>query len=709
MSDQRIFTRYRAAEIKAELQNFDAKRSKVSATKRKVALRKIIANLKMGNYNEMALLYPEILKFWQVEDDMEVKRICHEYVRSLGSAKPHSAKEALKAVLDDLDNKNEDIQITGLRTLSSITSLEYINETFKAIGYILTRRGVPQNLCKTAILLLKHLDDVDHDRVFKMLPSLHDIFEHQSASPTVRTAALHTLYAVHEKNKDLKPLKLDLIAAIGMLELLPQLNEWDKALVLESLVTSAVPETHTDAHGMIELALPQLQHANTYVALNSVKFIAYLLNYVDYVNEGLIRRFSNSIVSLLNKPPELEFLVLRNIILLLLSRGASLLNLDVSFFFIEYNDPIYIKDTKLECLYLSADHENLPRILEELIQYATDIDIQMSRKAIRAIGNLAVKLNEEAAHGCVDALLDLLEFGVEYVVQEIISVFRNILRKHPKRFESIIGELVRYTNSVQEPESKNAMIWIITNYSYALPNYMKFFQVFSSNLLRETSDTQFSILTSSVKFFIRDPNYQTEELCIKVLKQCTEKTNNPDLRDRAFMYWRLLSLAQSPKSNLLSNDVITRLIDGEVPTIQLNTKLDPVILEELELNVGTIASVYLKPVSQVFKNTRTKRLLPSPILNPNKENLKVINDSATNSSFDPFNRVSERETIDYSDNFPLASRKAKTMMNDYDKPAEKVNQLKGRRKSSSADFFQSPLTRKPSMLVRKLSMKKKPF
>ncbi|GAV51925.1 hypothetical protein ZYGR_0AF03970 [Zygosaccharomyces rouxii] len=707
MSDQRIFSRYKAVEIKAELQNFDAKRSKFSATKRKVALRKIIANLKMGNYNEMALLYPEILKFWQVEDDMEVKRICHEYVRSLGAAKPQSAKEALGAVLDDLDSRNEDIQIMALRTLSAVTSLEYINETFKAVNYILARRGVPQNLHKTAILLLKHMEDVDHDRVFRILGSLYEIFERQLASPTVQVAALHTLYAIHEKNKDLKPLKLNLDVAMGMLELLPRLNEWDKALVLESLITSAVPQRHSDVYGMIELVLPQLQHANTYVALNASKFIAYLLNYAEHVNEGLIRRFSNSIVSLLNKPPELEFLVLRNIILLLLSRGASLLKLDVSFFFIEYNDPIYVKDTKLECLYLSADHETLPRILEELVQYATDIDIQMSRKAIRAIGNLAVKLNEEAAHDCVDALLDLLEFGVDYVVQEIISVFRNILRKHPKRFESTIGELVSYTESVQEPEAKNAMIWIITNYSYALPNYLEFFQIFSSNFLEETTDVQFSILTSSVKFFIRNPNYRTEGLCIKALKQCTEETNNPDLRDRAFMYWRLLSLAQSTKSNLLSNDSMKRLIDGELPAIQLNTKLDPAILEELELNIGTISSIYLKPVSQVFKNTRTKRLLPSLILNPDKGSLKVINDSTTNLNHDAFDRVPEWETIDPSDDVTLASsRKTKTMMNDYDKPAEKVNQLKGRRKSSSAG--PSTLSRKPSMLVRKLSIKK-PF
>lgn len=46
------------------------------------------------------------------------------------------------------------------------------------------------------------------------------------------------------------------------------------------------------------------------------------------------------------------------------------------------------------------------------------------------------------------------------------------------------------------------------------------------------------------------------------------------------------------------------------------------------------------------------------------------------------------------------------MMDDYDKPAEKINQLKGKRKSSSNN--PSKLSRKPSTLLRKLSMKR-PF
>jgi len=42
--------------------------------------------------------------------------------------------------------------------------------------------------------------------------------------------------------------------------------------------------------------------------------------------------------------------------------------------------------------------------------------------------------------------------------------------------------------------------------------------------------------------------------------------------------------------------------------------LDPITLEEMCLNVGTLATVYLKPVHTVFRNARPRKLQESPAL-----------------------------------------------------------------------------------------------
>jgi AP-2 complex subunit beta-1 len=73
------------------------------------------------------------------------------------------------------------------------------------------------------------------------------------------------------------------------------------------------------------------------------------------------------------------------------------------------------------------------------------------------------------------------------------------------------------------------------------------------------------------------------------------------------MYWRLLSSAPEEAK---------KIVMGEKPpiTAEESEKLDPGTLEEMCLNVGTLATVYLKPVNQVFRSARPRRLQDSPAL-----------------------------------------------------------------------------------------------
>ena len=68
------------------------------------------------------------------------------------------------------------------------------------------------------------------------------------------------------------------------------------------------------------------------------------------------------------------------------------------------------------------------------------MDIDFVRKAVRSIGRLAIKV-ESAADMCIDALLELIDTKVTYVVQEAIIVTKDIFRRYPGRYEGIIPKL----------------------------------------------------------------------------------------------------------------------------------------------------------------------------------------------------------------------------------------------------------------------------
>ena len=62
-------------------------------------------------------------------------------------------------------------------------------------------------------------------------------------------------------------------------------------------------------------------------------------------------------------------------------------------------------------------------------RYASEVDVDFVRKAVRAIGQCGIKI-EEAAERCVNVLLELIATRVSYVVQESIIVIKVSLTRY---------------------------------------------------------------------------------------------------------------------------------------------------------------------------------------------------------------------------------------------------------------------------------------
>jgi AP-2 complex subunit beta-1 len=72
----------------------------------------------------------------------------------------------------------------------------------------------------------------------------------------------------------------------------------------------------------------------------------------------------------------------------------------------------------------------------------------------------------------------------------------------------------------------------------------------------------------------------------KVLKWATEEVDNPDLRDRGFMYWRMLAINPA---------VAGEIVLAEKPAITTDSdRMDRGALDQLLLHTGTLGSIYHK-------------------------------------------------------------------------------------------------------------------
>ena len=55
----------------------------------------------------------------------------------------------------------------------------------------------------------------------------------------------------------------------------------------------------------------------------------------------------------------------------------------------------------------------------------------------------------------LQVLLDLIQTKVNYVVQEAVVVIKDIFRRYPNRYESVIGVLCDALDTLDEPEVRS--------------------------------------------------------------------------------------------------------------------------------------------------------------------------------------------------------------------------------------------------------------
>ncbi|OBS76260.1 hypothetical protein A6R68_17292, partial [Neotoma lepida] len=447
---------------------------------------------------DVSSLFPDVVNCMQT-DNLELKKLVYLYLMNYAKSQPDMAIMAVNSFVKCL--KDED---------------PYVR--------------------KTAAVCVAKLHDINAQMVEDQgfLDSLRDLIA--DSNPMVVANAVAALSEISESHPNSNLLDLNPQNINKLLTALNECTEWGQIFILDCL-SNYNPKDDREAQSICERVTPRLSHANSAVVLSAVKVLMKFLELLpkdsDYYNM-LLKKLAPPLVTLLSGEPEVQYVALRNINLIVQKR-PEILKQEIKVFFVKYNDPIYVKLEKLDIMIRLASQANIAQVLAELKEYATEVDVDFVRKAVRAIGRCAIKV-EQSAERCVSTLLDLIQTKVNYVVQEAIVVIRDIFRKYPNKYVKILVQL--------------------------------------------------TLLTAIVKLFLKKPS-ETQELVQQVLSLATQDSDNPDLRDRGYIYWRLLS-----------TDPVTakEVVLSEKPLISEETDLiEPTLLDELICHIGSLASVYHKP------------------------------------------------------------------------------------------------------------------
>ncbi|GAB0088065.1 AP complex subunit beta [Sergentomyia squamirostris] len=578
MTDSKYFTTTKKGEIfelKSELNN-DKKE------KKKEAVKKVIASMTVGK--DVSALFPDVVNCMQT-DNLELKKLVYLYLMNYAKSQPDMAIMAVNTFVKDCEDSNPLIRALAVRTMGCIRVdkiTEYLCEPLRKC-----LKDEDPYVRKTAAVCVAKLYDISSSMVEDQgfLDQLKDLLS--DSNPMVVANAVAALSEINETSQSGQPLVEMNSATINkLLTALNECTEWGQVFILDSLANYS-PKDEREAQSICERITPRLAHANAAVVLSAVKVLMKLLEMLSSDSDfcaTLTKKLAPPLVTLLSSEPEVQYVALRNINLIVQKR-PDILKHEMKVFFVKYNDPIYVKLEKLDIMIRLANQSNIAQVLSELKEYATEVDVDFVRKAVRAIGRCAIKV-EPSAERCVSTLLDLIQTKVNYVVQEAIVVIKDIFRKYPNKYESIISTLCENLDTLDEPEARASMVWIIGEYAERIDNADELLDSFLEGFQDENAQVQLQLLTAVVKLFLKRPA-DTQELVQHVLSLATQDSDNPDLRDRGFIYWRLLSTDPAAAKEVVLADK---------PLISEETDLlEPTLLDELICHISSLASVYHKP------------------------------------------------------------------------------------------------------------------
>lgn len=286
-------------------------------------------------------------------------------------------------------------------------------------------------------------------------------------NPMVVANSVTALVEIDETNPDTKAFTITAATLKKMLMALNECTEWGRVTILTTLADYKAQDVKEAEH-ICERVSPQFQHVNPSVVLAAVKVVFLHMTHISpELKKSYTKKMAPPLVTLISSAPEVQYVALRNIDLIL-QKQPDILSKEMRVFFCKYNDPPYLKLQKLDIMVRIANDKNVDQLLAELKEYAMEVDMDFVRRAVKAIGQVAIKI-ESASEKCVNTLLDLINTKVNYVVQEAIVVIKDIFRKYPG-YEGIIPTLCQCIDELDEPNARASLIWIVGEYAEKINN-----------------------------------------------------------------------------------------------------------------------------------------------------------------------------------------------------------------------------------------------
>ncbi|GAB4816706.1 hypothetical protein N2152v2_003752 [Parachlorella kessleri] len=474
--------------------------------------------------------------------DLPLKKMLYLYLRTAAKQNAAVALLVVQTLLNDCKDLDPTIRGLALRSICSLRVPDLMDSVFAAVDAGL--RDPHPYVREAAVMgVLKcYQMDAAAVRLRGFLERIETLLTHDE-DPQVVTNCLYALDQV-----GLLDGLISRALVVHLLNHIRSFSDWAQCLVLD-IVTRYAPATEAERFDMLEVLDFGLNSTNSAVVMATAKlFLHYTLNFPQQ-HQQVLETLKDPIQTLvLGREAEVVYAVLSNF-LVLAQRYPVMFSQLYPDFFCRYEDPSYLKQLKIEVLIAIADATNAYEIAEEMTQYVKDVDEDLARDAIRAVGQIALKVPD--VEGILDRLLLFLGYEKDYVTAETLIQMTNVLRRYPDAADACVDSVAALNaEGITEPAARAAYVWIIGEYGQQVQESPYVLENLADGFTSEEPEVKLALLTAAAKLFFKRPPECRAALGAALAAGAAD--GNQDVHDRALMYYRLLQHSPSEAAAVVS-------------------------------------------------------------------------------------------------------------------------------------------------------------
>ena len=484
---------------------------------------------------DVSRLFPDMIMACSSRD-LVVKKMVYLYLSNYAASNAELTLLVINTLQKDCRDEDPMIRGLALRCFTSLrlrSILEYIVVPLKAAltdasGYV--RAAGVMGCLKVWHLSPETIKDSD------LVDTLYGMIRDREPQVVV-----NCLSALNEVLAEEGGVAVNQALIVYLLNRIREFTDWGQCAVL-ALCAKYAPVDEEEMFSIMNLLDGCLKVAHSAVVLATVRAFLHLTKDRPELQRQVFLRLKTPLLTLMaSSSNEVSYAVLGHVALVV-ERAPGVFDDEYKQFFCKFTEPSAVKAYKLGILPRVASAGNAREVVAELTEYVSGVDAELARLAVRAIGEISLRVREGAVvEGVIESLLELIEMDAEYVRGETIVVMQEVLRVHPERAATVVPSLHRCLRRMEGEESgRAAVVWMLGEYGQLIDDAPYLLEPLIDAVGDEPSvQVRCELLTATVKLFFKRPP-ELQAMMGRLFKACLADGVDALLHDRALLYYRLL-------------------------------------------------------------------------------------------------------------------------------------------------------------------------